>query len=561
MNELKIRSMMKRLRSEDPGKRFEALGTLYECKVEKDLEIRIDLLKEMVELAAGIFPESVDGWDNPSYYLIDFVCDYPMPEVMEQLLKYFDRLPSDAKVRVLELFLATEDEELFYEMEEKLVAMMKNEEVQLPVDQLTQYPVFLRDVVERTFEKIHSPHYKFTMYEFISAINESDLEWGYRKEDVLPLILSDYKKLREEYFSYDKDYHARFVYTSWKESYFTVRYHMNLLIGLMNYYYSKEAEENLREALGFKDPVIRSKAIHVCIEKNIDVENGLIEELATNLESAEGLYWDLKSSNKEHLYPIKEKKQPLLAKAKLFTYLVYLRDEEGRLMNKFPEEIHVQDTIETENQYKQSVRYYLMSFKESGTDYVAWVGGYSLEDGDDTAHVWEGTFTDFVELDSKSLDGHKQDFFSRREEMSQKYHEEVHYESAPKLPKGLWFFYAILISHWVRVLLNGVDDEVYISIGFTGLGLLLTAYEMWKIKRSKISIVGQELIVNRGKDTKAIRIQDIKKVKYNKKQIEIFNKENSLHLQVPLKWVNYDHFSYVLREQTQHLRERPFIEE
>jgi hypothetical protein len=48
----------------------------------------------------------------------------------------------------MELILATEDEELFFEMEDKLVATMKNEEVQLPVDQLTQYPVFLRDVVE-----------------------------------------------------------------------------------------------------------------------------------------------------------------------------------------------------------------------------------------------------------------------------------------------------------------------------------------------------------------------------------------------------------------------------
>jgi hypothetical protein len=399
------------------------------------------------------------------------------------------------------------------------------------------------------------------MYEFISAINESDLEWGYRKKEVLPSILSDYTKLREEYLSYDKDYHARFVYTSWKESYFTIRYHMNLLIGLMNYYYTTESEENLREALGFKDLVIRSKALHVCIEKNINVEKGLCEELATNLESAEGLYWDLKSSNKEHLYPIKEKKQPLLAKAKLFTYLVYLRGEEGQLLNKFPEEIQMLDTINTENQYIQPVRYYFLSFKESGTDYVAWVGGFSLEDGDDTAHVWEGTYTDFVELDSKSLEGHKQDFFSRREEMSLKYHEEVHYESGPKLPKGLWFFYALLLSHWVRVLLNGVDEEIYISIGFTVLGLLLTVFEMWKIKRSKISIVGQELIVNKGKDTKMIRIQDIKKVKYNKKQIQIFNKENTLQLQVPLKWVNYEHFSYVLMEQTQHLRERPFIEE
>ncbi|WP_223702309.1 hypothetical protein [Sutcliffiella deserti] len=67
MNEIKLRSMLKRLKSEDPDKRYEALGMLYECKEEEDLEIRVDLLKEMVELATGVFPDPVDDWDNPSY--------------------------------------------------------------------------------------------------------------------------------------------------------------------------------------------------------------------------------------------------------------------------------------------------------------------------------------------------------------------------------------------------------------------------------------------------------------------------------------------------------------
>ncbi|WP_223702311.1 hypothetical protein [Sutcliffiella deserti] len=484
-----------------------------------------------------------------------------MPEVVAPLIESFDLLPSDAKVRALELFLATEDEEIFHDIEDKLVTLIKEEEVLLPVEQLTNYPVFLRGVVDKTIEKLESIHYKYMMYEFIYAIHESDLDWEYKKQTVLPILLADYKELRDEYLSYDKDYHAKFVYTSWKESYFTLRYHMNLLIQLMNYYYSMESVVLLKEALHFHDPVIREKACHVCIEKNIKVEEQVLMELSENLESAEAFYWDLKSRNREHLYPIKEKKQPLIAQSKLFTHLVYLRDDEGKLLDKFPEHIQVMDSIETVNQYNQPIRYYLMSFKELNTEYVAWVGGFSLEDGDDTAHVWEGTYTDFVESNLKSIEDHKQDFFSRREGMSQKYHEEIHYESSPKLSKGLWFFYALLITHWVRVLLNGIDEEVYISIGFTLLGLFLTAYEWWKVNRSKVSIVGHDVVINKGKNTKVIQIQDIKKVKYNKKQIQIFNKENNLQLQIPLKWVRYDEFSYVLRELTHHLRERPFIEE
>lgn len=234
---------------------------------------------------------------------------------------------------------------------------------------------------------------------------------GIQKEIVLPILLTDYETTRREYLSYDKEYSAKFVYTAWKEEYISIRFHMGLLLQLMNYYYTLECEEYLSEAVRFKDPLIAEKAVIVSLIKHVKVEEEVLLQLAENLESAEDFYWDLKGSNKENLYPIKDKKQPIIAKSKLFTHLVYMQDEEDeRLLGKFPEHINVLDSIDTENQYGQPVRYYLLSFKESGTDYVGWAGGFSLEDGDDTAHVWEGTYTDFVELDAKSIEQHKDEF-------------------------------------------------------------------------------------------------------------------------------------------------------
>ncbi|MDR7071497.1 hypothetical protein [Fictibacillus barbaricus] len=561
MNELKFRNMLRKTKSQDPEKRFEALDALFEYKETPDLEVRVDLLKEVVETAASSFPDPVDVWDQPSYYLTDFVCDYAMPEVVEHLIKYFDKLSPDAKVRALELFLITEDEEIFFEIEDKIATLIHEEEVILPVEQLCEYPVFVRNVVDQVLDKLNSPHYKYMMYDFILAINESGVEPGYKKQNVLSVLLKDYQDLRREYLSYDKDYQAKYVYTSWKEDYFKLRYNMNLLLQLTNYYFTNETEEFLKEATHFNDPVIAAKAVHICMEKNLDVDKAILSKLAADLESAEMIYWDLKSSNKEHLFPNQEDKQPLIAKSKLLTHIVYLRDEEDQMIGKFPEQINVLDSIETENQYGQPIRYFLMSFKESDTEYVGWVGGFSLEDGDDTAHVWEGTYTDFVELKSKSISEHKEEFFSKRAELSQKYHEEIHYKSSPKLPTGLWFFYAILITHWGKMLINGIDDEIYISIGFTVIGLLLTVYELWKKKRSQVVIVGQDVVVTKGKNSKAMKIQDIKKVKYNKKHVQIYNKQNDIQLLIPFKWVNYDHFSHVLFEHTQHLREVPFIEE
>ncbi len=562
MNELKVRSMLKQIKSDDPDKRFEGLDLLYEFKEEENEKIRLELLLEMIEVAARDFPKSVDKWDNPSFYLIDFVCDYPMPEVIDHLIKHFDSFSPAAQIRAVELFLLTEDEEIFFEIEEKLARLINEEEVHLPVEQLVNYPVFVRNILNKTIDRIHTPHYKFMMYDMIHSVIESGVEWEYKKDIVLPILLADYETTRREYLSYDKEYSAKFVYTAWKEDYIAIRFHMGLLLQLMNYYYTLECEEYLSEAVHFKDPLIAEKAVIVSLVKHIKVEEEVLIRLAENLESAEDFYWDLKGANKENLYPIKDKKQPMIAKSKLFTHLVYMQNEEDeRLQGKYPEYIHVVDSVDTENQYGQPVRYYLLSFKESGTDYAGWAGGFSLEDGDDTAHVWEGTYTDFVELDAKSIEQHKEEFFAKREDTKQQLHHEIHFESSPKLSKGMWFFYAILISHWTRTFMDGVDDGIYISIGFTVIGLILTVLEFWKIKRSKVLIVGHDLIVQKGSNTNVIQIQDIKKVKYNKKRITIFNKKNEEQVLIPMKWVNYDHFAYVLMEQTEHLRDRPFIEE
>ncbi|MDM5317293.1 hypothetical protein QUF49_14885 [Fictibacillus sp. b24] len=562
MNELKVRSMLKQIKSDDPDKRFEGLDLLYEFKEEENEKIRLELLLEMIEAAAHNFPKSVDKWDNPSFYLIDFVCDYPMPEVIDHLIKHFDSFSPAAQIRAVELFLLTEDEEIFFEIEEKLARLINEEEVHLPVEQLVNFPVFVRNILNKTINRIHTPHYKFMMYDMIHSVTESGVEWEYKKEIVLPILLTDYETTRREYLSYDKEYSAKFVYTAWKEEYISIRFHMGLLLQLMNYYYTLECEEYLSEAVRFKDPLIAEKAVIVSLIKHVKVEEEVLLQLAENLESAEDFYWDLKGSNKENLYPIKDKKQPIIAKSKLFTHLVYMQDEEDeRLLGKFPEHINVLDSIDTENQYGQPVRYYLLSFKESGTDYVGWAGGFSLEDGDDTAHVWEGTYTDFVELDAKSIEQHKDEFFAKREDTKKQLHDEIHFESSPKLSKGMWFFYAILLSDWTTTFMDGIDDGIYFSIGFTVIGLILTVLEFWKIKRSKVLIVGHDLVVQKGSKTNVIQIQDIKKVKYNKKRIFVFNKKNEEQLVIPMKWVDYDHFAYVLMEQTEHLRDRPFIEE
>ncbi|QTC41483.1 hypothetical protein I7V34_20940 [Bacillus sp. V3] len=561
MNEIKLRSKMKQLHSSDPEKRFEALGMLYELKQDDHLKIRVEVLKDMVKDAASSFPERVDTWDNPSYGLMDFVCDYPMPEIIDEIILRFDGLDSAAKVRALECLLLTKDEGIFQEVQDKTVRLISEEEVELPVEGLCEFPMLLKGIVDQTTEKLESSYYKFMYYEFISAINESGVDPGYKRARILPVLLSDYKKLREEYRAYDTEYKPEFVYQSWKESYFSMRYRINVLIGLMNYYFTDETTDILKEAMQFKDPMISTNAAIICLNKNIEVPSDRLETLSANVESAEMMYWGLADSNKEHVYPVNPK-QPVLAMSHLFTHLVYLQDEDGEPVNIFPKNIQLVDSVDTSNSYGQPLRYYLMSFSHGDEVLAAWVGGYNLEDEEDSAEMWEGTYTELEPIHDKSLKEHKQLFLKRREENALENEQTVYYESSPNLSKGLWFFYALLISHWIRVFINGITgEEIYISLGFTLLGGIFTIYEFWKIKRSAVVIVGNELIKVKGEQKESIPLQEIRKVTYDKKQISVFNKENDLTMNVPLRWVEYNQFYYAMVEQTSHLREQPYIEE
>ena len=561
MIELKLRSILKQVKSENPQKRYEALDQLFQYKQDEGLEIQIDVLKEVIKTAASSFPERVDNWDNPSFYLIDFVCDFPMPEVVEGLLKHFDGLDLQAKERAIEFLLGTEDEEIFYLLEEKIVGLIQSSEnFLIPIRELANYPMLIKGILDKTVDKLDSKYYKFMLYDLLLSLNSSGYEKGYQKGIVLPSLLKDYQVEKEEYLKFDADFSSKYVYTAWKNSYFAVRTRIRLFISLMEYYFSEEVGAELEQSMRFRDPFIQTEALLVCIGKNLPYDASKLAEAANQIETAEMVYWELKEKNLEHLYPIKEGEQPHLAKTRLFSTIINLPEEEEGVI-RFPEDIQVVDKIETENIYGQPVRYYLMSFVENGTKYVGWAGGYALEDGDDTAELWDGSYTDFVEWDAASIEEHKAAFFKKRAEEQQEHESSIYYESSPRLSRGAWFFLGLAIVHWVKAVFTGfAEDSIPILVLLTVIGGGLCVYELSKNKKRKVQIVGQQLVKVDGSKRHAIEIADIKKMEYNKKNVVVYNKKNEVAFSIPLRWVHYDLFYAHMKEHTNHLKEQPFIQ-
>ncbi|MBV7505255.1 hypothetical protein KW850_08300 [Bacillus sp. sid0103] len=560
MIELKLRSILKQVKSENPQKRFEALDQLFQYKLEEGLEIQIDVLKDMIKTAASTFPEPVDNWDNPSFYLIDFVCDFPMPEVVEELLKHFDGLDLQAKGRAIEMLLATEDEDIFYMLEEKIAELIQTEDFHIPVSELDPYPMLVKGILDKTLDKLNTQHYKLLLYSLVLSLNDSGLEKGYKKEVILPSLLKDYQVEKQEYLKFDADFSSKYVYTAWKDSYFAVRTKMKLFISLMEYYYSSEIGAELEQAMTFRDPLIKTQALLVCVAKNLPYQQNTLIEAAEHIESAEMVYWELKERNLEHLYPIAEGKQPHLAKTRLFSTIINLPEEdEGDI--RFPEDIQIIDTVETENTYRQPIRYYLLSFLHIGTRYAGWAGGYALEDGDDTAELWDGSYTDFVEWDSASIEEHKAAFFKKRAEEREEHETSVYFESSPRLSRGAWFFLSLAVVHWIKEALTGFSKEgIPFLLALTVIGGAMCLYELTKNKKRKIEIVGLQLMMEDGSKQHTIGLHEIKKVEHNKKHVLIYDKKNEVAFSFPLRWVRYEQFYVHMLEHTDHLKDRPYIQ-
>ncbi|WP_226669805.1 hypothetical protein [Metabacillus litoralis] len=560
MKEVKLRKIMSQVKSSDPAKRYEGLDELAYLKGDESLEVQVDVLVDMVKLASRDFPEPVDKWDIPSYYLIDFACDFLMQEVIDSVLKYFDGFHLFAKERAISFLLLTEDDKVLYELENKLQVVVKTEELILPVEELSQYPFLVKNILEKNMNLFSSEHYKYSFFQLLLSLNESG-DQGFKKTEMFPILVEEYKSKRDDYLAYDSEYKTEFVYKAWKVRYLTVRNEMRFLLSLMSYYYNEQTENFLKEATQFQDPLIKSEAILVCIEKNIPIEEKMLLEIAQHIESAEMIYFELKDANKEHLYPIKENKQPLLAKTKMFYHILNIEDEDSEI-SKYTDEITVIDKVDTENSYGQPVRYYLMKFIESGMSYIGWVGAYSLEDDDDTAYSWEGTYTEFVEFDSLSIEEHKQAFFTNRNDDQKELEQSLFYVSHRKISKGLWFFYGIVGLRWIQVLFEGISEEnLYLPLLATLIAVIGTIIEKHLNKNRWVAIGGFDLLFKKGKKETTLPFVDIKKVEKSNRFIFVYNKSDKLEMKIPVSWVRYEHFSHYLREQTHHLKDAPFIEE
>ncbi len=556
--EWKLRGVLRGVKSKHPQKRYEALNHLHQYQQMEGTEVQIDVLKDFVKTAAGKFSAPVAGWDNPSYHLINYVCDFQIKEVAEALVKHFDTLDLKAKERAIDYLLSTDDEDIFLFLEEKILKLMDNVYFQLPANALSHYPYLTERIIRRAVAYLNSDHLKFPLYELILVFNRSGYGGVLEKEQILPLLLEDYIEEKNEYFQYDVDYSTKFVYTAWKDNYLVIRNRMILYISLMEFYFSSEVEKEILEVLTFNDPLLKTQALAVCLTKHLPFDEETILTCASDIESADKLYWTLVYKDLVHLYPSSINVLTQVAKSRMF-YAILVQSEDGKGSVMFPENLVIVDKLDVENDYGQHGFYYLFTFENNARTYTGWSGIFSEENGEEQVNQTNASYTEFVEFSARTIDEHKQDFLRKDDEQAQEYNETTFYESTPKIRPIAWFLLVLLVMRGIRVLSEN-GRNLSVMIVFTLIVGAFFAYELMTNKRNKVLVTGQEIIKRKGASEQRIAFGAITKVSFDHKHVLIYTGQDELVMKIPKRWMNYELFCYYINEQTAFFTNRPYIQ-
>ncbi|MHC0038065.1 hypothetical protein [Pseudoneobacillus sp. C159] len=556
MSELKLRSILGDIKSKNPEKRFRAIQKLYRLDQTNHpgKELSLYLLNDVVKTAAHSFDEPVDHWDQPSYYLLEFVSEYKDVSITKSMIKYYPNFSQAGKNIVLNYLCEFDEEHCRQAILKIYEDELKTGKSVFPVSGLYDRPLWLAEILTRNSKELLTDTYRNRFYHALLFCLQKGYLNTFDTELITETLIHDYKLEREKIQEYLGTYSARSVYMSWRDNYLQLREMLSLYLSLMEYYSNDTTKSFIQEALAFKDPILQVKAVRVALLQDIPVDEAILLECAQNIETSEMLFYELIDINKQSLYPIKENKQHHFAKSHLFHHLLSETDYED-----FPADIRMVEKIETENYYGQPIRFYLVSFSDNHDDpFIGWVGAYSLEAGDDNVYMWEGTYTDFKRLEDCSVEEHIQQFMEKRERRNEMSENIVYMEQKPRFSAYLQGFCAIVIIQWLGALAS--PKNLFILFPLTITAIVMTIMKLIERKHVLVKIEGHTLSYKTNQKTEEILLHEIESLKFSKRKIDVYSRKNQLAFTIKKKHIEEKQFIGLIQGLTDHLKEPPKIE-
>jgi hypothetical protein len=163
-------------------------------------------------------------------------------------------------------------------------------------------------------------------------------------------------------------------------------------------------EEQLREALEYKDPRLKHFALVSLLRLGKPVDKMHVEDVACHAEMRNRLFVTLKQFGKSSLFPDQFRTQKSFAEADMVNWLIYPTE-----LNRVPDEIELMKVVTVDTGLAGGVYdYYLFRFRTKEPHWAAkdgWMAGVSgpyLSKDQPTTEALGDTFSTFTNWDSKT---------------------------------------------------------------------------------------------------------------------------------------------------------------
>ncbi|MBM7662542.1 hypothetical protein JOC85_003349 [Bacillus mesophilus] len=559
--ESKLKQILKDIKDENPDKRYQALSQLNDFKENDDVELEFSIFEKIAETAAYPFSTTGEDWDDPSLWLVNFMSDYQIPEVVDAIVQNYKGLSYEAKVRAFYFLCSFEEENNLLAIMDTLDQYAPTGEAVLIPEALREYPYWVKKIVEKHYPLISSEEYKHSMYFLILYGYENELIRDFHKAFILPNLLQHFSNLKEEYLAYNDSYSLKNVYFSWDESYLEIRYQMETFLMLLTYHYNNEIQKIFNEVMTWNDPTLATRALISTMQYGEAYDQQLLEKLTLNVETTSLVHSGLSRLRKEHLFLNGGEKQLVIARSNMFQHVRLSDDFEGVPMN-----VEIVDYLDMENDYGQPIRFYMAAIESvDQATYVGWVGAFPLE-VPDCIEMWDGTYITEEEFNEEKINQYKEEFMARRKRLKESLQDELQYEEIYVFPKKWLTTYAVILGLWIFHFATDFETGILpvgITSAITAYAIQFT-YKFLRDRKSYVRIVGTKLSVHTAKQTGEIELHQIKKMTLRKKGrkriAEIYNRSNELVISFPQELFEYDGLADTIEEMTDHLKEQPYIE-
>ncbi len=398
-NDKKFSIITEELKNQNDSIRFNALDKLEKLRLTQDQQIfSLNIAKEK-------FPSAKYDWETIPSLIIQTATkniDAKLVEVIKANFKDYDTYAKNTSLSSLSNFDNIESIRTFKEL-------------------IIKYPT---EISSLSFGILNN-NYSYKHIIFPDLLNVLDNE--HIDSEILLLFLnylnnnqiitSDYNSHIDNLLELSKKYRNIVEYRGtlnvdlWSDdTYQDARFKSGIIADILGNFIDKKVFLELTKYLETKDNKLKMFSVISLLKLKQEVKQNIINEIASDSETRNWFYDNLKSLNKENLFPINFKTQAAFAESDFANWLLYPTE-----LGRIPDSLELMKVIqENTNSEVGIVEFYLFRFKSNHEDWIengwmAGVSGYFPLKEKPSTNSYGFTFSSFEKWESKSQDEHIED--------------------------------------------------------------------------------------------------------------------------------------------------------